>query len=433
MDWIVSDQSNTTRQKQKSVVGDVVLALVCLLPVFYAVVVFFKQPLRYVELIAEDNIGETFTAVCFLGAGVIALATAYRRRYDGEPWFMLALFGLATLFIGGEEISWFSRLLGYSVPEVEHANHQYEVNLHNLTFWPNYVEALFGSIFLLLYGIALPLAVRFSMPLQRLAKRWAVPIPPMQTLPLFAAAMLFMLMDALPASRLDNAKGIEIGEMLFGLGALVTAAMFGHARDVQANLRAIRAIGLTLFISLLIVQFGPSKQLLLQRERRLAEFRDWRYPNMSLLHPAAHLADTDIALQRYAGVLGTSGSASYNRLLLLSDEKPQKAKAIAILADNRAQEDLILASINAAIASGFLDRDDAKRERLKDAEELIDQQLASGPPTANLIVLKTAVICLEEGAEPALSFLRSRRAVRPLAGFQKTNALEFINQRNCAR
>jgi hypothetical protein len=280
-------------------------------------------------------------------------------------------------------------------------------------------------------GIALPLATRSSSPVQRIATSWAIPVPPMQTLPLFAAAVLFMLMDAVPASALDSAKGIEIGEMLFGLGALVTAAMFGQVRNRQTNSRAIRAITLTLFVSLLIVQFGPSKQLLLQRERRLTEFRDWRYANMSLLHPAEHLIETDIALKRYAGVLGTSSGASYNRLLLLS--KPKRAETIARLADSRAQEDLILASINAAITSGYLDKDDTKRQRLKEAEQLVDQQLADGAPTANLIVLKATVICLQEGAKPALSFLRSRRAMRPLAGFQRANALGFINQRNCAK
>jgi hypothetical protein len=346
---------------------------------------------------------------------------------------MLALFGLAMFFIGGEEISWFSRLFRYSVSAVEMSNEQHEMTVHNLKNFPNHLEAFFASIFLLLYGIALPLATRSSSPAQRIATSWAIPVPPMQTLPLFAAAVLFMLMDALPASTLNSAKGIEIGEMLFGLGALVTAAMFGQARNRQTNSRAIRAMAATLFISLLIVQFGPSKQLLLQRERRLTEFRDWRYPNMSLLHPAEHLIETDIALKRYAGVLGTSAGASYNRLLLLSGEKPKRAETIARLADSKVQEDLILASINAAITSGYLDKDDTKRQRLKEAEQLVDKQLAEGAPTASLIVLKATVICLQEGAKPALSFLRSRSALKPLRGFQKTNALEFINKRNCAK
>jgi hypothetical protein len=39
--------------------------------------------------------------------------------------------------------------------------------------------------------------------------------------------------DAVPASTLNSAKGIEIGEMLFGLGALVTAAMFGQIRSAR--------------------------------------------------------------------------------------------------------------------------------------------------------------------------------------------------------
>jgi hypothetical protein len=130
--------------------------------------------------------------------------------------------------------------------------------------------------------------------------------------------------------------------------------------------------------------------------------------------------------------LGTSSGGSYTRLLLLSDEKPKRAETIARLADSRVQEDLILASIDAAITSGYLDRDDTKRERLKEAEQLIDQRLADGAPTANLIVLKATVICLQEGAKPALSFLRSRSAMKQLRGFQKTKALGFINK-NIAR
>jgi len=152
---------------------------------------------------------------------------------------------------------------------------------------------------------------------------------------------------------------------------------------------------------------------------------------MSLQRQAERLVETDIALKRFAGVLGTSGGASYDRLLLLSDEKPKRAETIARLADEKAQEDLILASINAAIASGYLDRDDTKRQRLKEAEELIDQELAERAPTANLIVLKATIICLKEGAMPASSFLRSRRAA--LAEFQRANALGFINQGYCAR
>jgi hypothetical protein len=195
----------------------------------------------------------------------------------------------------------------------------------------------------------------------------------------------------------------------------------------------MRVMTATLFVSLLIVQFGPSNQLILERERRITEFRDWRYPDMSLPGQAERLAETDVALKRYAGVLGTSGAASYNRLLLLSDEKPKRTETIAGLANNKAQEDLILASINAAITSGYLDKDDTKRQRLKEAEELIYQALADRSPTANLIVLKATVICLEEGAKPASAFLRSRRAMRTLAGFQRANALGFINQGHCAR
>jgi hypothetical protein len=69
------------------------------------------------------------------------LLTAYRLRRDRKPWFMLALFGLATFFIGGEEISWFSRLFRYSVSAVEMSNEQHEMTVHNLKSFPNHLEA----------------------------------------------------------------------------------------------------------------------------------------------------------------------------------------------------------------------------------------------------------------------------------------------------
>src|SRR5262245_887660 len=101
------------RERRKVALGHLLLGVACLLPLCYAVFAFFRMPIRYVELIAEDNIGETFTATCFFAAAIIALLIAYRRRCEGQPWAAVTLFGLGAFFIGGEEMSWFSRLFGY--------------------------------------------------------------------------------------------------------------------------------------------------------------------------------------------------------------------------------------------------------------------------------------------------------------------------------
>ena len=95
--------------------------------------VFHCAPLLYVCLIAEDHFGEYATAVSLLLAAVLLATTAFRRGPRLRRWF-LACACLIALWIGGEELSWGQRLLGFSTPAAfRGVNIQEEFNVHNLS------------------------------------------------------------------------------------------------------------------------------------------------------------------------------------------------------------------------------------------------------------------------------------------------------------
>jgi hypothetical protein len=76
----------------------------------------------------EDQLAENLTALLFLlGAAACAWALAHgRHKTMAVMWLPLCV-----VFMG-EEVSWFQRALGFSVPQVEAYSSQAEFNLHNL-------------------------------------------------------------------------------------------------------------------------------------------------------------------------------------------------------------------------------------------------------------------------------------------------------------
>lgn len=76
------------------------------------IVLFYREPIAYAHLIAEDFAGEYATAVAFAAAGLLFLADALRAPARGRKALGLVL-GLAAIVIAGEEVSWGQRGLGY--------------------------------------------------------------------------------------------------------------------------------------------------------------------------------------------------------------------------------------------------------------------------------------------------------------------------------
>ncbi len=90
-------------------------------------------PDRFIRLFREDGAFETATAICYFVCALACIALAVRAR--GHSCLRIWLTGLALLFIvvGGEEISWGQRLLGFGTPEgLAAINVQEEFTLHNI-------------------------------------------------------------------------------------------------------------------------------------------------------------------------------------------------------------------------------------------------------------------------------------------------------------
>jgi hypothetical protein len=114
-----------------------------------------RNPSFYDALMQEDRFVEWLTAAFFLAAGATRSVHAIRHRR-----FFDLLVGAFCIFVGGEEMSWGQRLLGFTPPDVflEH-NTQQEFTLHNFA-------DIFGKpkgiliIALLGYALVWPLLVR---------------------------------------------------------------------------------------------------------------------------------------------------------------------------------------------------------------------------------------------------------------------------------
>jgi uncharacterized membrane protein YozB (DUF420 family) len=121
----------------------------------------------------EDSVFETGTAFALLLSGVallVAAVRAVRVRLRLSRWLalLIAATGLASIFLGLEEISYGQRMFGWSTPEpVAAANLQRETNLHNLLTHRAQAAILWviGLLLVLAAGASTVLRRWFSGPL----------------------------------------------------------------------------------------------------------------------------------------------------------------------------------------------------------------------------------------------------------------------------
>ena len=145
------------------------------------------DPGRVEALTIEDGVIENATALLYFSGSVVCVIVLYR----GQTRLFAAIWLVLCIIFLGEETSWFQRLLGYSVPEVEAINSQAEFNLHNIYLWhgkafiDKYGQFNFDISFLLgsqnlfrigffIYFLAIPVIVLIR-PLGRLADRLVYP------------------------------------------------------------------------------------------------------------------------------------------------------------------------------------------------------------------------------------------------------------------
>ena len=142
-------------------------------------------------LIEEDGFFEwagTLGLFAASAAFVIAGLRLRRAGSDGrmsalKPWIFFLL-GAGLFFAAGEEISWGQRLLGVETPDsLKEANDQDEINIHNLGFTGNVLDAGFQLFWAGLF-VAVPLLARFSERARDLLGRY---------LPIAAVAIALLL------------------------------------------------------------------------------------------------------------------------------------------------------------------------------------------------------------------------------------------------
>ncbi len=147
---------------------------------------------RYHTLSLEDGPAEWLTAIGFFAAAAAAVAYALRQR-AWRSWrrLLVAAGGILLFAMGGEEISWGQRVLGFSTPaRLTLVNQQGEANLHNLA--TNQLEAIFY-----VGAVVLFVVVPYADHRMRWSQRWpavAVLVPPLE-LALVAAPMAAMTYD----------------------------------------------------------------------------------------------------------------------------------------------------------------------------------------------------------------------------------------------
>jgi len=164
------------------------LLVVCLISILSFSVYLFFDTETVAKLGEEDHFFEWLTAICFLIASSLFFLTYVKTK----NFFLLML--SVVLFLGfGEEISWGQRIFNYHTPEtIAKINMQSEFNFHNLGLFHgrdlqgnkkhgfkrlSEVNFLF-RIFVMLFGIILPLCVYHIKSISRLTMKIRVPIPP---------------------------------------------------------------------------------------------------------------------------------------------------------------------------------------------------------------------------------------------------------------
>lgn len=195
----------------------------------------FDQGL-FLAVVHEDGPLEWSQFALFATSGVLFAVAAWRaaRRGDVLGAVLLAVGALGILGIAGEEISWGQRILGLETPEaLATANHQDEINIHNITSFPvqkigNYLQLVLGGL-----GMAVPWLTRLRRP------RLHVRVLRLLSPPLFLTAC-FGLLFAYRAVRLfwdsQRMTAVKFGEwpeFTFALGLAVFAALL--VRDLARD------------------------------------------------------------------------------------------------------------------------------------------------------------------------------------------------------
>ncbi|KPP89771.1 hypothetical protein SAMN04515621_2920 [Erythrobacter sp. HL-111] len=144
----------------------------------------------FTGLFVEDGPFEYGSALLYLFAAWACLLLAVRARGGGRGRLALWLVGLAAMFVfvGGEEISWGQRIVGFGTPDALAAvNVQGEFTLHNV--WSNSLFVYPGLAVTAVLLFVLPLVHRHVPTMRRLLDALEFPVAPPLAAGLYAFAV----------------------------------------------------------------------------------------------------------------------------------------------------------------------------------------------------------------------------------------------------
>ena len=164
----------------------------------------------------ENQFFELGTAILFLTTSLICIIS-YRHYRN----IFILLLSILLFFGAGEELSWGQNFIGFKTPdELKKINVQKEFNLHNIEIfntnnfdhtqkkgWRRLFEINFlFRVFIILYGIILPLTVFHNKWIKKIVSKIKIPIPPISLGLFFLVSWLvfIIVLYFLPAGKNNN-------------------------------------------------------------------------------------------------------------------------------------------------------------------------------------------------------------------------------------
>jgi hypothetical protein len=191
--------------------------------------VALAAPDTFVDLFSEDGPFENATAICYALSATACIALAVRAQGHRTLRFSLACLAVLFIVVGGEEISWGQRLLGFGTPEgLAAVNVQEEFTLHNIYSISIFTYPALATTAMLL--LVAPLLQGLSADARRIFHAFELPVAPLRCAILYGVMIAAYLVvglklgtpTPLPISYSDYVPHFDDEMMEFLISALFT-------------------------------------------------------------------------------------------------------------------------------------------------------------------------------------------------------------------
>jgi hypothetical protein len=161
-------------------------------------ILYFEKPHTYIWFASETGPVENIQAIFYLVSGIAFIYLGFHAPLHQGKWrFVLLPFLLGLFFIAaaGEETSWGQDYFHYSTPSFLGDNLEGESNIHNMPLFDANVAIISQDralhLFVILYGIVIPIIYRYSARMHKLLSRISCPIVPMSLIPIFIVGFIY--------------------------------------------------------------------------------------------------------------------------------------------------------------------------------------------------------------------------------------------------